>query len=52
MSKTVIYELLYDYMKPMPHGYKEFYSQHKTEDIYADIAKNVETRSETSNLKN
>ena len=56
MSKTVIYEI---YMKPQ-YGEKarlcymdtaSFIFYIKTKDIYPDIAKDVETRFDTSNFK-
>ena len=57
MIKTVMYELWCSYLKPK-HGEKakfcymeadSFIVYIKTEDIYIDIAKNVETRSYISN---
>ena len=35
----------------MLHEYRKLYSYIKTEDIYSDIAKDVETRFETSHSK-
>ena len=58
MSKTVIYEIWYNYMKPQ-YGEKarlcymdtaSFIFYIKTKDIYPDIAKDVETRFDTSNF--
>ena len=59
LSKTVMYEFWYDYVKPK---YREnaklcyidtgsFIVHVKTEDIYKDIAEDVETRFHTSNLE-
>ena len=59
MSKTVIYEIWYNYMKPQ-YGEKarlcymdtaSFIFYIKTKDIDPDIAKDVETRFDTSNFK-
>ena len=56
LSKTVMHEFLYDYIKPK-HGEKAklcYMDTHsliihiKTEDIYKDIAEDVETRFDTS----
>ena len=33
----------------MLHGYRQFYSLHKNRNTYVDIAKDVETRFDTSN---
>ena len=58
-SKMVMYEFWYDYMK-LKHREKaklyymdidSFVGYIKTEDIYSDIAKDVETRFEASNCK-
>ena len=35
----------------MLHGDRYLYSLHKTEDIYVDIAKGVETKFDTSNYE-
>ena len=35
----------------MFHGYRQFYSLHKTEDIYRDIAEDGEARFDTSNYE-
>ena len=59
LSKTAMYEFWYDYVKP---EYREnanlcyidtdsFIFHVKTEDIYKDIAEDVETRFDTSNLE-
>ena len=59
LSKTVMYEFWYDYVKPK---YREneklcymdtdsFIAHIKTDDIYKDIAKNVETRFGMSNFE-
>ena len=59
LSKIVMYELWYDYMKPK---YKEkaklclmdkdsFILSIKTEDVYADITNDIETQSDTSNYE-
>ena len=59
LSKTVMYEFWYDYVKPK-YGEKaklcymdidSLIVYIKTEGIYADIAKNVETRFGTSNYE-
>ena len=58
-SKTAIYEFWYDYIKPK-YGEKVklcyvdtgcFIVHVKTEDIYKDIAQDVETRFDTSNVE-
>ena len=58
-SKTAIYEFWYDYIKPK-YGEKVklcyvdtgcFIVHVKTEDIYKDIAEDVETRFDTSNVE-
>ena len=46
ISKFVIYEFWYDYVKP-----KRFIVHVKTEDIYKVIAKDVEKRLDTSNYE-
>ena len=57
ICKTVMYEFCYNYVKPK-YGDKaklchintdSFMVYIKTEDIYSDIAKDVETRFDTSN---
>ena len=57
ISRVVIYEFWYDYVEPK-YGEKpkSFYMDTdvvyiKTEDIYVDIAKDVETRFDTSNYE-
>ena len=59
MSKIVTYEFWYDYVQPK-YGKKaklyymdtdSFIVHIKTEDIYVDIAKDVETRFQTSNYE-
>ena len=59
LSKTLIYEFWYDYVKPK-YGEKvklcymdrdSFIVYIKTEDIYKDIAEDVETRFDTSNCE-
>ena len=58
LSKIVIYEFCNDYVKPKYHGktnlrYKyteSFIDLVNTDDIYKYIAKDVETRSDTSNF--
>ena len=58
LSKTVMYEFWYDYVKPK-YGENaklcymdtdSFIAHVKTDDIYKDIAEDVETRSDTSNF--
>ena len=59
MGKIVMYEFWYDYMKPKCGEksnlcYMDAYSfivYIKTEDIYADIAKDFEIRFDTSNYE-
>ena len=53
-----MYEFCYDYVKPkygvktkLLCGYRQFHCIHKTDDIYKDIAKDVETRFHTSNYE-
>ena len=55
ISKIVMYDFWYDYMKPkygkikiMVHGYFTFITYIKIEDIYAGITKDAETRFYTS----
>ena len=55
LSKILMYEFHYDYMKPKFEGLQLCYMDTdslvyhiKTEDFYADIAKNVEERFDTS----
>ena len=59
LSKTLMYEFCYDYVKPKP-GEKaklcymdtdSFIVYIKTDDIYKDIAEDVETRFDTSNYE-
>ena len=59
LSNTVMYEFLYGYVKPK-HGENEklcymdtddFIVHVKTDDIYKDIAKDVETRFDTSSFE-
>ena len=59
LSKILMYEFLYDYVKPK-YGEKaklcymdtdSFIVYIKTDDIYKDIAKDVETRFDTSNYQ-
>ena len=59
LSKTVIYEFLYDQIKPK-YGEKpkqcymdtdSFIVHVKTDDIYRDIAEDIETRFDTSNYE-
>ena len=56
ISKTLMYEFWYDYMKPKYDNVKlcymdidSFIMQNKTEDFYKDIADDVEKRFDTSN---
>ena len=59
ISKTLMYEFLYDYMKPkygdnLKLCYMDtnsFIMRIKTEDFYKDIANDVEKRFDTSNHK-
>ena len=59
LSKTVMYEFWYDYVKPKYGEYAELcymdtesFNVHvKTDDIYKDIAEDVETRFDTSNFE-
>ena len=59
LSKTVMYELWYDYVKPKYDGNAElcfmdtdsFIVYIKTDDIYKNIADEVETRFDTSNFE-
>ena len=59
LNKTVMYEFWYDYIKPK-YGEKaklcymdtdSFIVHVKTDDIYKNIAENVETRFDTSNYE-
>ena len=57
LSKTVMYEFCYNYIKPKYGGSPKlcyidtssFIAHVKTDDIYKDIAEDVETRFDTSN---
>ena len=59
ISKTLMYEFWYDYMKPKYGDYVKlcymdadsFIMHIKTEDFYKDIADNVEKRFDTSNYE-
>ena len=58
VSKILMYEFCYDYVKPkygvktkLLCGYRQFHCIHKTDDIYKDKAKDVETRFHTSNYE-
>ena len=59
LSKTVMYEFWYDYVKPKydenaKNCYidtESFIVQVKTDDIYKDIAEDVETKFDTSNFE-
>ena len=59
LSKLVIHKFLYDYVKPQYRQKAKlcfmdtdsFIVYIKTEDIYSDIAKDVETRFHTSNYE-
>ena len=59
LSKTVMYEFRYNYVKPKygenaKHCYMDtdsFIVHVKTDDIYKDIAEDVETRFDTSNFE-
>ena len=52
ISKTIMYEFCYDYIKPKYRGKKQlcymntgsFIVHVKTEDVYVDFAKDIETR--------
>ena len=54
-----MYEFRYDYVKPkygkkihiVLYGYRQFHVYIKTDDIYKDIAENIETRFDTSNYE-
>ena len=59
LSKTLMYEFLYDYVKPK-YGKNaklcymdtdSFIGHVKTNNIYKDIAEEIETRSNTSNFE-
>ena len=57
ISRVVIYEFWYDYVEPKYGEKPKFFYMDtdvvyiKTEDIYVDIAKDVETRFDTSNYE-
>ena len=59
LSETVVYEFWYDYVKPKYGENAKFCYMDtdnfifyvKTDDIYKDVAKNVETRFDTSNFE-
>ena len=59
LGKTVMYEFWYDYVKPkygentkLSYMDTDSFTVHvKTDDIYKDIAENVETRFDTSNFE-
>ena len=59
ISKTLMYEFLYDYIKPkygdnvkLCHMYTDSFKMHiKTEDFYKDIANDLEKRFDTSNYE-
>ena len=59
LSKTVMYELWYDYVKPKYYENAKlcymdkdsFIVYVKTDDVYKDIAEDVETRFDTSNFE-
>ena len=59
LSKTVIYEFWYDYVKPkygenakLCYMDRDSFIVHvKTDDIYKDIAEDIETRFDTSNFE-
>ena len=59
LSKTVMYEFWYDYVKPKYGGNAKFCYMNrvsfivyvKTNNIYKDFAEDVETRSDTSNFE-
>ena len=59
ISKTLIYEFWYDYMKPKYNDNvklcymdtNSFIMNIKTNDFYKDIANDVENRSDTSNYE-
>ena len=59
LSKTIMYEFMYDYAKPKYGenaklrymGTDSCIAHVKTEDIYKEIAKEVETRFDTLNLE-
>ena len=50
LSKIIIYEFWYDYVKPK-FDEKGFIVHIKTDNIYKDIAEDVETRLDTSNYE-
>ena len=58
LSRTVMYEFWYDYVKlnygekaKLLYGYRQLRCSCKTDDIYKDIAEDVETRFGTSNYE-
>ena len=59
ISKTLMYEFLYDYIKPkysdnvkLCYMYTDSFKMHiKTEDFYKDIANDLEKRFDTSNYE-
>ena len=59
LSKTVIYEFWYDYVKPkygenvkLCYMDTDSFTVHvKTDDVYNDIVEDIETRSGTSNFE-
>ena len=59
LSKTVMYEFWYDYVKPNYGGNAKLYFMDtdsflvhaKTDDVYKDIVEEVETRFDTSNFE-
>ena len=56
LSKILMYEFWYDYVKPKygekaKYGYRQFHLYINTDDIYQDIAENVETRLDTLNYE-
>ena len=55
LSKILMYEFWYEYVKPkydekvvVLYGYRQFHCYMKTDDIYKDIAEDVETIFDTS----
>ena len=51
ISKTLMYEFWYDYMKPNYMDTDSFIMNIKTNDFYKDIAIDVENRFDTSNYE-
>ena len=59
LSKILMYQFSYDYVKPkyvekaktMFYGYKQFHCIYKIDNIYKDIAEDVETRFDKSNYE-